>query len=465
MSLNGIKEYFHGNEKLKFLIVYLILRIPLIIIKCDTSEFVAAEIMVEALQNGGLNPFESHKLFYTGQQYFPVFYYFAFLILLLGGNYLIMKLLWIVFDFLCVVYIYKIGDISFKFNKNKRNLLVYLYLLCPFIFIFTGLRGLGEVVVLFFILSAHYYFINKKFVLSFILLSIGTLYGFFPIILVIPYFLYIINYKETMLKTIIKFLVIFMIIFILTTLPFFFLYGLEYLNDLFSIVFRSDYSIGTNLVMSDIDLTSIMIFDYKMTITFYNIIQVIIAAVTFSLFFFKYKVDNYEKLTIVICIFFLLVPIISRSFHFRMLFWVLPFLFLQIINQQSLEVNPDKFKSIERNFNIQLFIFTIGNIILLFSFLVFSNINPNFSIDRQIFYAMLLVFCLVWCFFLFFLNLIRLLISEILIIYYCLYLYFFIFYGYTGEYILFFFPIYCVIYLLFIFYFLKGWNFRNKHKL
>ena len=447
-----------------FLIIYLILRIPLFIIKLDIDEFSVANILFEAYRLNNIPIYETHCLYYPNQLYPPLFYYIAYILYYVGGTYLSLKFFWLIFDFFCLIFIYKIGNEIFE-SKKEQELLISLYLLCPFIFLLVGLRGLGEIVTLFFILSSFYYFIKKQYILSYVLLSLGILYGFFPILLIIPYFLFLINEKGEGLKNIFLFIPIFLSIFITISLPFILTYGSDFLDYILSIIFRSDYSIGVYKMLPeffDWAVISIELFNFTIAITYFMILQFVLILLSLFIFVTKFKVNSEKKLINTTLFFFLLVPILSKSFHFRILLWIFPFFLLFLINIQPLESISNKI--IRRYRNYQLILFSIGNCIVLAFFIFFLNTNPNFGFSRSLIYYLLLIYSLIWGFFLLSMNLLKLLILELYILFYCFYLYFFIIYGYDGVYILIFLLIYCIICSLTSIYIFKNWKQREVSK-
>ncbi|MGQ4872930.1 MAG: hypothetical protein ACP6IY_02540 [Promethearchaeia archaeon] len=420
---------------------------PLLFIKFNIDEFAIAQWWFSTYDELGLGIYEFHRLYFFGHTYPPLFYYFPYFLYFAGGTYLTMKLTWFAFDFLSYYYIYKIGNNLF-ISELKRNLLNYLYLLCPYVFILTAMRGLGETITLFFILSSFYYFIREKFFYFSIFLSLGILYGLFPIFMIIPYFLYLINFKKNLLKGILTFFPVFILSFIIISLPFFITYREDYINDLLLIIFRKDYSIGFHKIFPDLDLFNISLGEFELIVSLFNIIQIIIIISSLLLFIIKYKIKSTRDLISCIVYFFILVPILVQSFHFRLLFWLIPFLIIFLLYQQNIELNPDLIRKFKQNFKVQIFGFLILNLSILIIFIILLLNNPEFGFSRISFYIILLIYCLIWGFFLIPLNLTKFLILQIFILFYCFYLYFFIFFGGNEPYSLFFFFLYCIITIL-----------------
>ncbi|MHA1440026.1 MAG: hypothetical protein ACTSPD_20970 [Promethearchaeota archaeon] len=455
---------------LYFLFLFLVIRVSILIIKFNIDEFATAYYFFEAYKNEGIPFYETHRTYYPGHQYFPLFYYHVYLLYYMGGTYLAMKFLWFLFDILCFIYMYKISNEFFIENnlgdnffelKKRRDICLYLYILCPFLFLLTALRGLGEVITLFFILSSFYYFLKEQYILSYIFLTLGTLYGFFPILLIIPYFLFLINNKKGGVKKIIIFFPIFISIFLLISIPFIINYKSEYFEDLISIIFRSKYSIGFYNVLPEFFNSIIFdfeIFGFQIDISVYLIFQIIVIVISMILFLFFFKINNARQLIAATLYFFLLVPLLSKSFHFRLLFWAIPFFLLFLINEDDFSEIIKEEHKFNFNFKTQLITFIIGNFIILTIFFINVLSDPIFGFSRVSFYIILFIYCIVWGFFLLFLNLLKILILEIWILFYCFFLYFFIFYGYYGIYLLYFLLIYeiiCILTFLFIF---KNWN-------
>ncbi len=454
------------RERLKkdicfILLIYLITRLMLIFIKFSINEFSTANVFFEALRNYGTPIYETHRSFIPPQIYPPLFYYIAYILFFLGGSYLSMKLFWLIFDFLCLIFVIKIAKIMLN-SKKKRALFVYLYLLCPFIFLLTSLRGVGEIITLFFILSSFYYFIKEKYVFSYIFLSLGILYGFLPVLMCIPYFLFLINQKEKKFKKILVFLPIFIIIFLMTSLPFFLIYGQEYLNDLALIINRSDYSIGFYLELPDFieqEIFHLEIFGFILSITIYRLILISVVIISIFLFIWKLKVNSKEKLVISTIFYMILLPFLAKSFHFRNLIFLVPFLLLFLLSKNSLkEINLER---IRKNTIWQLITFSICNIVILVLFVINVFQSYDYSFSRESFYIVFILYCILWGFLLLIEGLMSILFLEGFLLFYSIFLLFFIVYGYVGIYLL----IFLIIYIIISFYtfsiIFKNWNYSE----
>jgi len=442
------------NKKYWFALIFLIIRAPLVLIKFNINEFSTADYWFTQYKEHGIGIYELHRSYFTAHIYPPFFYYFAYLIYFAGGTYLVMKIIWLAFDTLSYYYFYKIGNEFFK-SKLNQSLLNYLFLSCPFIFILTAMRGLGESITLFFILSSFYYFIKERFFFSSILLSLGILYGLFPLIMIFPYSLYLLNFKMKFFKASIIFISVFLALFIIIAYPFFQKFGSEYFGDLILIISRKDYSIGVHKVIIDLNLFTISFFEFEISITLYNIIQFIIISTSYFAFLLKYKINSKKKMIICMSYFLLVAPIITRSFHFRMLYWAIPFLIIFLLFHQNFGFDSISLKRINYFFNIQFLIFTILNIFIFVMFILFSLEEYGFGFSRDLFYLVLLIYCFIWGFFLISLNLIKILILEVFILFYCFYLFFFINLYSFEIFALSFFIIYCILMVIITPYFFK----------
>jgi hypothetical protein len=447
------------NKKFReILIIYFLTRILLIFIKFDINEFLVAADFFEALRIDGTPIYETHLSFIPPQLYPPLFYYLAYILFYLGGTFLSMKIFWLIFDFLSVVLIYKIGNEMF-FSKKKRDLYLNLYLLCPFVFLFTSLRGLGEIITIFFMLGSFFYFIKEKYYFAYIFLSLGILYGLFPIIMIIPYFLFLLNKKDKKLKNILTFFPVFILLFLLLSIPFFLTYGIDYLNHLFLIINRSEFSIGFYLELPayiDQEIYSINILGVSIGISIYRLLLISIIVFSTFLFIFRFKIDSNEKLNLSMVFFLIIFPIIGKSFHFRNLVSLIPFLLLFLLSNQPLKTLNTR--EINKASMWQVITFSIGNLVILIVYSLNYIIINEFSYTREAFYVILIIYCIVWGFFLLVQNLTKLLYLEGLILFYCFFLIFFIVYGYTGTYLLIFLLLYILISIFTLYVIFKNWN-------
>lgn len=391
---------------LKYLIVASLIRIPLLLIQFSTDEYSIVQDTTELFFGNNMQIIEIYQIVHENSIYPPVFFYVYYVLYLFiaGTNfyYFSVKLMWLVFDLLCIFYVYRLSDIFFHSEKKSR-LYINTYILCPFLFLLTICRGVNEVITLFFIIASVYYFLIDKKIVSYVLMSVGFMYSFLPIFLIIPYFLYSLN-QENGFK---KFLIVIPIvcgIVILAYLPFLISMPEVAIQDFLMLLTRSGYSISNAsglfpVILDDIIIT-IDLSIVSLNITYYHLFIISIISLFFFVFMFKYKVVLKKDLIGCITCFFLLLPFLTRSFHFRLFYWVLPFLSLKLLDFENLDnININRLKM---NYNLQTIVFTTINILLGIYSAVFYLQNPGVIFDEFYFMILLLLYVALWTFFVLF---------------------------------------------------------------
>jgi len=380
----------------------------------------------------------------------------------------VVKSIWLVFDLLCIIYIYKIGDFYF-YSEEKRNLFVNFYVLCPFIFLYTAYRGIHEIMTLFFVLASVYYFLKDKRILSYTIMGIGFMHSFFPIYLIIPYFLYSINQEKEFKKFLLVIPITISIVF-LSYLPYLILIPEEISQDFINILTKSNYTINfASIFLPDIMNETLFTIDLhflQMDISLYHIYVLIILLLLFFLFYFKYKVKTKKDLIRCITCFFLILPFLTRSFHFRIFIWVFPFFSLLLLDYEDRRKIQD-IPLLKRNY-IQITTFMIINIFIAIISAIFYLENPNELISMEIFLIIVLVYIVIWTIFILSYNLFYSLIfaMELIVfsIYYVLF-YYTPFWEYRLEINLIFLIIYSISFLFFVYIIFLKWSTSLKENI
>lgn len=458
----------------KMFFLFSLIRLPLLLVIIYTQEFSAADVMIQAKDLVGI--YDLYFYYFQGP-YPPLFYYSVFaifyvdliifqpleVIFMAPSIYLSMKFYFFLFDLGSFYFFYKIGKLLIK-SQKKRKLAYYLYISCPFLFILTGLRGIGEVITLFFILSSYYFLIKKNYLLASLMLTLGILYGIFPILFLLPFFLYLMNKREYFLKSIFSFIIIFTSVFLIVSIPFIIRFPEFYLENLVSIINRNEYTIGYYPVLPQFlnsPLFTLKIANFSIIFTIYRIFQLMIILFLIAFFSLKYKINSFRKLNSFICIFLMISPILMRSFHFRLMFWLAPFFLFYIFDSNHIDHwnhVSDSFQNfLNKKFKPEIFIFICVSFIILSSYLFFYLYDPDFSFSIIFFSVVLLILCVIWGFFLIFQNLLDVLLLEIDILYFTLYYNLYIYLGKRDIFSLYFLSLYHILIFLFIYNIMKNW--------
>jgi len=107
---------------------------------------------------------------------------------------------------------------------------------------------------------------------------------------------------------------------------------------------------------------------------------------------FKLKIENYKDLNLCILCFLLIIPLLTRSFHFRIFLWMFPFLMLYFLDIKQIE--ESRIKPFSRSYISPALIYLSLNLILIFvvitlhpillDFNLLNNINPNLIVNQVI---------------------------------------------------------------------------------
>jgi len=422
----------------KHFLIAAIVRIPLLFIQLATWEYHdITELFKIYYESGGdillyeafreVNPFSIiPPLFYSNGLLLMIFirnkpsYYYI-------GN----KILWLIYDFLNIILIIKIADLMYASEKQRR-LYISSYILCPFIFLLTALRGLNEVITLFYIMASVYFFLKEQRIISYIFMSLGFMHSILPIILIAPYFLYLINKKGGFKKWFLSFPILGSVVFIIS-IPYLILIPDVYINNFILMLTRTNYSISYKNTffptVFNTRLFNINIYSMIIEITIFHIYALFIVIAFLFLFLFKFKINTKEDLIVCIVCLFLVMPLISRSFHFRQLFWLFPFISLLIIKKEK--INEIPLIKMKKNETVYIFSIICANTFLII-FCIYLSYNINSQIlPREIFNVALLIYLIIWCVLLlslnllhnFFLNLSYLIYSVYLALLFNVYLY------------------------------------------
>jgi len=322
---------------------------------------------------------------------------------------------------------------------------------------------------LFFVLASVYYFLKDKRILSYTIMGIGFMHSFFPIYLIIPYFLYSINQEKEFKKFLLVIPITISIVF-LSYLPYLILIPEEISQDFINILTKSNYTINfASIFLPDIMNETLFTIDLhflQMDISLYHIYVLIILLLLFFLFYFKYKVKTKKDLIRCITCFFLILPFLTRSFHFRIFIWVFPFFSLLLLDYEDRRKIQD-IPLLKRNY-IQITTFMIINIFIAIISAIFYLENPNELISMEIFLIIVLVYIVIWTIFILSYNLFYSLIfaMELIVfsIYYVLF-YYTPFWEYRLEINLIFLIIYSISFLFFVYIIFLKWSTSLKENI
>lgn len=406
------KEFVKKFDKrlIRYLLIALVIRLPFIFFRFDIVEFEVGQNLAELYSNNNILLYEAFRQVKTKNTiYPPLFVYILYILFfLIGGaqnySYIHLKILWLIFDLMCVVYIYKLATLYYK-SKKQQILFINMYILCPFVFLFTAYRGINDTATLFFILASIYYHISDRKIRSYVFMGLGFVYSFLPVFLIIPYFLYSLQRKKMFKNFLLSIPILFLITF-LTYLPYLILIPDIIIQDFISMLTRTRYAITfpetINLPMFYQTLFKIDLMGFEIEILIFHIFILIILFIMLLIFLIKYKPISNRGLIGCIVIFFLLLPFLIHSFHNRLFLWIYPLLSLVLLDFEDL--SNVHFDILKKQNKIQTFLTLIINSgIFIYSTIFYvENPNPEKIFPIYLFIIILLIYVFIWTIFILF---------------------------------------------------------------
>ena len=322
----------------------------------------------------GINPY-TLKTFYS--KYPPLYYYISnFFGLILGPTIITYKFMVFFFDVFNVIILYKIGMLLK--DKNFGNILAMFYYFNPIGFNLS-IYGENEYISLFFCLVSIYFFIKKRYNLSALFLGLGTCFKIYPIILLIPYSIYLI--KTSNKKQFLKFILTLLITIIVVCLPFLIISPELFIQKLIIHTSRRNFGVAIETPLTNLWWES-ELYVFGIMISYQFIAQLICFLILFIYGFYNHYFELHHVLIYILILNYLL-PLLTLQVHLR--YFGLVFLPIQLILTK---------KYLEEITTIDLLILFFCSVlgILITFFLRFPNspniflnieqINPDLSVDE-----------------------------------------------------------------------------------
>ena len=314
----------------------------------------------------------------------PLNYYIYFLIVyLFGDSPFSIKIPIFVSEIVCVIMIYKIGEIIKSEKIGFYSALFYS--ICSITFFPMLTYTTDETISSAFVLSSIYLFIKRKNIESAILLALSTSYKYYSLLLLIPIFLYC--KKNLTFKKFVQYIIVFIATILVVALPFLIIcpYDLIYWN---LIQFSRFMNVSFGVLLRNSVLYYPIIELDLVSISLLNVIQFIIVLIS-SLYFFKIFKKQMDKLDFLLlsAFYISILPGITLTNNFRYMIWLLPFISIPI----SIEIMETKESNFDNFILLSLIIFGTGNLIFLFIF-------PNLSEIYEFFLISFLILIFTWMF-------------------------------------------------------------------
>lgn len=328
-----LKQYLQQNKILILIIVAVIIS-RLIFLFFPGNTFDVPEMYYMGTQLiTGHNPYLSIAPYYWDSSKYPPLQFVIYSIpLLFANNILAIHSISVIFDLLCMIYVYKIS--KFLWGNNIAKITLGLYAFFPFV-CFQSLLAQSDFAMMFFMLGSIYYYLIRKMKTSGVFLGLGIMLKYVPLLVLVPIFIELYQRnkveKENIFKFVIKFLKYLSVV-ILTV----FLILLPFLIWNYSSILGSILSFGTRVsdaasyaallsIFNSIQFTFFGLF----SISLYNIIQLSVFLIV-MLFFLNRKKRKFTNITFLrlIIIYFALLNVFSLNFVPRNVLWFLPLIFI-----------------------------------------------------------------------------------------------------------------------------------------
>jgi glycosyl transferase family 87 len=305
--------------------------------------------------------------------------FYAVIEAVFGYSVFAIKLPWLISEIIITVYIFKIGNLISSQQKAFLMALVYtLFIPCYYPGI---LLGCDELITGAFAITALYYFLVKRPMISGLLLSLGIAYKMYPVFFLLPMLIYSKNNGQ--LKEFIKLCVVAAVTYLVLIFPYLLISPDEFIQYNFSQVNRLITISYGYYVQDSWFYQPILEWDFFISITPHLIFELLVVGGYFVWDFYKstktkkYTVKNlFRSLTY----YTTMLPVISLSYNYRYFQWILPLILLYSIIDFRFN-NLSESEEINQNTKNQYF--TRLKYFMVFSFICMGIISIVFIAQSQ----------------------------------------------------------------------------------